>query len=196
MSQVPPKPEATNPNPTPKKKGGMRLVVLILIMLVMVGLACWDVYARGASQSSFEKVVKLVEEDLKEFTPADVQKLVGRQPDRGLEDNEAYALETYSWPRGILFQSYFVKVIYRKEGDKVLLHEVVHNIEPEDNDLPNPPVKPATPPATSEADEPRATEDNPSTTYETLTEETPAEDAAPQEPTDSDAPTTELEAKE
>ena len=139
-----------------------------------------------------------MEEDVTEYTPEDVQQLLGRQADRGLEDKEDYALETYSWPRGILVKSYFVKVIYRKDGDKVLLHEVVHNVDPEANDLPNPPAPAVTPPTTGEGepiegsgeeppattDDSPATGDSPSTDEPTTTEEPTAEEpAAPDDKT-------------
>lgn len=190
MSHVP-SPAEVAPPVAPKKSGGALRIVLILIMLMMLGLLGWDRYARGASQTSFDKVVKWVEEDIKEYTPEDVQKLLGRQPDHGLEDNKDYALETYSWPRGILFSSYFVKVIYRKDGDKVLLHEVVHNVEPEENDLPNPPVAATTPPTTGEGEPIEGPDETPTTTTDepTTNEEPPTDEpAAPQsEPNDEPA---------
>jgi len=199
MTQVPSQPEATQPAAAPKKSGGVLRIVLILIMLVMLGLLGWDQYARAASKTSFDKVVKWVEEDIKEYTPEDVQKLLGRKSDRGVEDKEDYALETYSWPRGILYKSYFVKVIYRKEGDKVLLHEVVHNVEPEANDLPNPPVAAVTAPATGEGEpiegpdkEPPTTiDDSPSTDVPTTTEESNAEDSDSRESVPSEEPESE-----
>jgi hypothetical protein len=153
MSQVPSKPEA-KPEAPAKKGGGVLRVILIIVMLVMLALLAWDQYARAASKSAFENVVKWVEQDLEEYTPADVQKLLGRNSDQGVEDKDDYALETYSWPRGILVKTYFVKVIYRKDGDKLLLHEVVHNVEPEANDLPNPPLDSATPPTGNELEPP------------------------------------------
>jgi hypothetical protein len=182
MSQIPPQTEAAQPDATPKKSGGMLRIVLILIMLVMLGLLGWDQYARAASKTSFDKVVKWVEEDVTKYTPADVQQLLSRQPDRGLEDNEDYALETYSWPRGILVKSYFVKVIYRKDGDKVLLHEVVHNVEPEANDLPNPPAPAVTPATTGEGEPIEGSGEEPPTT----TDDPPAEAPAAPEDTTSD----------
>ena len=142
MSQTPPQSSAEIlPEAPQRKAGGPLRVVLIVVMFVMLGLFGWDQYARATSNGSYEKVVKLKEESTRDQTPEDVQKLLGRRPDRPLEDHQDYALETYSWRRGILIQSYFVKVIYRKEGGKVHLHEVVQNIEPTDNDLPNPPVE-------------------------------------------------------
>jgi hypothetical protein len=181
MSHVSP---SSNVQPqAPKKKGGGVLrVILIVVLLVMLGLLGWDRYARAASKTSFDSVVKWVEQDLEEYTPADVQKLLGRKPDRGLEDKESYALETYSWPRGVLVKSYFVKVIYRKEGDKVLLHEVVHNVEPEQNDLPNPPIGS---PTGSELEPPTGSG-----------EDAPADDSTPEEatPADEESPTEDVPA--
>jgi hypothetical protein len=92
----------------------------------------------------------------------------------------------------------------------VLLHEVVHNVEPEENDLPNPPVAAVTPPTTGEVESPEGSgEESPATTEETpktdetpdsdeppATDDAPAEDAAPVENTTDDEPASDAEPKE
>ena len=121
-----------------KKSGGALRIILIVIMLVMFGLLGYDRYARAVSNQKYEEIKTWVEQS-KSATPEEVQKMMGRAPDNGLEVQEHYWQETYSWRAGSLFKSYFITVFYESKDDKPVLYEFVFNQEPETNDIPNPP---------------------------------------------------------
>lgn len=134
----PPEKDAGDAKSQEKKKGsGLLRIILFAILLVMVGLLGLDLYARNASKTAFEKVVKQVEQKTK-APPEEIHKLLGREPDQPIETKEHYFQETYSWQRGNLLKKEYIKVLYANEDDEPKLHEVVRNVEPEMNDIPNP----------------------------------------------------------
>jgi hypothetical protein len=173
MSAVPSSPE---PIPAPKKSGGMALrVFLFLVLLVMIALFAYDVYGSRASHRAFKSVEAWVDKD-EAKTPEDVRKLLGRQPDNDLQKVDHYFRETYSWRRGRLYDARYIVVLYRKEGDKILLHEVVQNVAPEGNDIPD---KMPEPPA---GDSPPRTTPPTGETGEATAQPTPAEGPEGDEP--------------
>ncbi len=133
-----PKPEP-QPDDFPNKKGGGPLRVILLVLLaIMLGLGLLEIYSRTASSAAFNKVEEWVDdvERKGKATPEEIQELLGRQPDNGLEDKGEYYQEVYSWRRGRLYDRNFVMILYEKDGDEAKLYEVVKNVDPQDGDIP------------------------------------------------------------
>ncbi|MCA9267992.1 MAG: hypothetical protein KDA41_05950 [Planctomycetales bacterium] len=125
------------PPPAAKSSPLALRVILFGLLFAAIAMLAWDRYASAVSQSAHEALVKLIEsEDPADKTPDAVHKMVGRQPDKGLEEFEHHYRETYSWPRGRLYDTYYVVALYAKEDGKPMLHEAVMNVEPEENDIP------------------------------------------------------------
>lgn len=133
-----PKPEPKPDDSASKKGGGPLRVILFVLLAVMLGLGLLEIYSRTASSAAFKKVEEWVDDaDRKgKATPEKVHELLGRKPDNGLEDMGEYYQEVYSWRRGRLYDTNFVKILYKKDGEHATLYEVVKNVDPKDGDIP------------------------------------------------------------
>lgn len=137
-------PEHDSATAARKKSPVVLRIVLMAILLLSLVLLVYDRYARAACNAAFQKVEQWVKEEA-EKSPEDVRELLGRQPDDGLENYDHYFQETYSWRRGSLVKTYFVKVLYHQKGERLLLHEVVQNVEPGGTDIPELPEEASAP---------------------------------------------------
>lgn len=134
-------PAAKKPNPT-------RSLLLLSLLLLMLAALYYDRYvARPGSELAYQKVERYLQQELSKAgqTTAsfdEVKEIVGCGPSSHV-DHEYYTIERFSWRRGVLFASYFIDVVYRKdaEGDRVL-YAVTHNEPPAEEDLPSTPVQP------------------------------------------------------
>jgi hypothetical protein len=143
-----PTPAAT-PETKPRKQSPLRLVLLLVLLLLVVGALWYDrKVARPACEAGYEKAKALLDRELAKAGRVtasfqDMQQALGKKPSRRV-DKEHYSIETYSWMRGSLVQTYYINVIFRKErgGDIVLNSVLAPNMEPTDDDLPGGQVQP------------------------------------------------------
>jgi hypothetical protein len=127
----------------------VRIVLFALLGVALVALAYDQLLARPRNQQEYDKIQDLV--DQKNLNPAskpitnkDVREAIGRGPSKVVE-KDYYALEYYTWPRGLPTGSYYICVVYSPK-DKMLLHEVKMNEEPDPKFLPGSRFTPATTP--------------------------------------------------
>jgi hypothetical protein len=138
-------------------------MVLVILLGLMIGALYHDRYrARPQSRGAYDKVNGLLREELGKAGkatagPADVQSLLKATPS-GKVDEEHYAIESYRWRRGLIFLTYDVHVVYRKDrGGNAVVYQVMLNEWPGPIDLPGGPpeappelkAEPATEPESS-----------------------------------------------
>ena len=123
-------------------------MILILLLLLVAGAFGYDRKVAGpACEAGQKKILELLAQQQAQpgkvtASFAEVQKTLGKKPSSRI-DKEYYSIETYSWMRGSLFQTYFIRVIYRKDRDGALAVDGVTapNEEPSESQLPGP-IKP------------------------------------------------------
>ena len=126
-----------------KKHNPVRLMILILLLLLVAGAYGYDRKVAGpACEAGQKKILGLLAQQQAQpgkvtASFAEVQKTLGKKPSSRI-DKEYYSIETYSWMRGSLFQTYFIRVIYRKDRDGALAVDGVTapNEEPSESQLP------------------------------------------------------------
>lgn len=134
--------------PNQKKQSPVRLLILVLLLLLVATAFAYDRKIAGPACEAGQKIVlELLQQQQSQpgkitASFAEVQKALGKEPS-SRADNEYYALETYSWRRGSLFQTYSIRVIYRKDKDGYFAVDGVTlpNEEPTESQLPGP-IKP------------------------------------------------------
>lgn len=123
----------------------VRIVLIALLFLALIALAYDHLVARPRNQAEFDLIQQLVDAKnanplSKPITNKDVQEALGRAPSR-TEEKDFYTLEFYTWPRGVLIDSYYICVVYSPK-DKMLLHAVQLNELPDPLALPGGFLKP------------------------------------------------------
>lgn len=130
------------PASAPPRGGAQRIVRIVLFAILGLAIAALgydQLLARPRNEDEFAKVQKLVETKnlnpaSKPITNKDVRDLIGRDPSRTVE-KDFYAMEFYTWPRGLPINSYYICVVYAPKNG-MLLHEVKLNEMPDPDRLP------------------------------------------------------------
>jgi hypothetical protein len=134
--------------PNQKKQNPVRLLILLLLLLLVASAYGYDRKIAGPACEEGQKIVlELLQQQQSQpgkvtASFAEVQQALAKKPSSRV-DETYYAIETYSWRRGSVFQTYFIRVIYRKDKDGTFSVDGVTspNEEPTEAQLPGP-IKP------------------------------------------------------
>ena len=130
---------------TPSSASTIRLIVLLVVLVAMASALGWDQFvSRPGSQKAYDDVHAMITRQnlatglsgMK--SEKDVQKLLGCTPS-AVDEKDYYAIETYSWRRGLLFTTYDVNVLYHIKKDGWQLRQVILYDMPEEHTLPQGP---------------------------------------------------------
>ena len=120
----------------PGKTSPLRIVLLVILGVLVVSLA-YDRWARNQCDQAYKRLGKLPRELA---IAEDVQETIGRGPSGQMQDKGSYMLQTYSWRRGLPWDSYVLYVVYYKV-DPPRLKVFTKNEPPVMNDVAAPIIK-------------------------------------------------------
>ncbi len=133
-------PSAKSRNPTMLALRGLLLVILVVLLAALVydrfvaaprlnqAYDAVDALLTDAEQPSMGEIKKPV-------TDVDVKSAIG-EPEHPREDAGQFAIDRYSWRRGLLFTSYDLYVVYHKDaGGLFVLFKIYKNERPAAADL-------------------------------------------------------------
>ena len=143
--------ESKAAQPNQKEQNSVRQLILLLLLLLVASAYGYDRKIAGPGCERGQMIVlELLQEQQSQpgkvtASFAEVQQALARKPSSRV-DEKYYAIETYSWRRGSVFQTYFIRVIYRKDKDGTFSVDGVTspNEEPTEAQLPGP-IKPREP---------------------------------------------------
>ena len=134
--------------PNRKQQNPVRQLILLLLLLLVASAYGYDRKIAGPGCEQGQMIVLELLQQQQSLPGkvtasfAEVQQALARKPSSRV-DEKYYAIETYSWRRGSVFQTYFIRVIYRKDKDGTFSVDGVTspNEEPTEAQLPGP-IKP------------------------------------------------------